>query len=316
MKQPFLFKYRPRLINDFEMDQEIKDIIRTFIEMDNLNIILYGNGGTGKTILIDCIIREYYKENYDPNNILVINSLKEQGISYYRNEVKTFCQIMCTVPKKKKIVVLDDIDIINEQSQQVFRNCMDKYRYNVHFISSCSNIQKVIDSLQSRVFIVKLKLLETNNLRNIMEMICEKEKLRMDKESMDFIISISNNSIRTITNYLEKLKLLSMDITLEISKKICTNISYEDFVNYTLICKEEKNLKKAIQLIYEIADKGYSVMDILDNYFLFIKSTNIINETEKFIIIKNICRYITIFYNIHEEEIELALFTNNLINTL
>ena len=242
--------------------------------------------------------------------------MKEQGISYYRNEVKTFCQIMCSIPDKKKIVVLDDIDIINEQSQQVFRNCIDKYSSNVHFISSCSNIQKVIDSLQSRVFIIRLKLLEKNNLKNIVYKICHKENIILTEEALNFIISISNNSIRTIINYLEKFKLLSMNITEDIAKTICTNICYDDFVKYTKLCKNKINLTEAIKLIYGIYDKGYSVMDILDNYFLFIKSTNIISETDKYIIIKILCKYITIFYNIHEDEIELALFTNNVINSL
>ena len=54
-------------------------------------------------------------------------------------------------------------------------------------------------------------------------------------------------------------------------------------------------------------------MDIFDNYFLFIKSTLIIDEKKKYAIISLLCKYITIFHNIHEDEIELALFTNNLI---
>ena len=59
---------------------------------------------------------------------------------------------------------------------------------------------------------------------------------------------------------------------------------------------------------------GYSVIDILDNYFIFIKSTKIINnENLKYEVIKLLCKYITIFHNIHEDEIELALFTNNLV---
>ena len=62
-----------------------------------------------------------------------------------------------------------------------------------------------------------------------------------------------------------------------------------------------------------IYDNGYSVIDILDNYFLFIKITDIISEIEKYKIIKLLCKYITIFYNIHEDAIELTLFTNNLI---
>ena len=54
-------------------------------------------------------------------------------------------------------------------------------------------------------------------------------------------------------------------------------------------------------------------MDILDNYFLFIKHTISLTEDEKYKIIPYICKYITIFHNIHEDEIELSFFTNNLI---
>jgi hypothetical protein len=57
-------------------------------------------------------------------------------------------------------------------------------------------------------------------------------------------------------------------------------------------------------------------MDILDNYFLFIKNTTILNEDQKYNIIPFICKYISIFHNIHEDEIELALFTNNLMKIL
>jgi len=54
-------------------------------------------------------------------------------------------------------------------------------------------------------------------------------------------------------------------------------------------------------------------MDILDNYFLFVKTTNLLTEDQKYVIIPHICKYITVFHNTHEDEIELALFSNNLI---
>jgi len=57
-------------------------------------------------------------------------------------------------------------------------------------------------------------------------------------------------------------------------------------------------------------------MDIYDNYFLFIKTCDIVNEEQKYEIIKLLCKYITIFHNIHEDEIELAFLTNNLIKLL
>ena len=142
MKQPFIYRYRPEYLKDFEIDTKLIKLLYTFINIDNLNLLLVGDSGSGKTSLINCIIKEYYLDNYDAMNILIINSLKDQGISYYRYEVKVFCQTICSIPNKKKIIVLDDVDTINDQSQQVFRNCIDKYSNNVHFIASCSNAQK------------------------------------------------------------------------------------------------------------------------------------------------------------------------------
>ena len=142
MEQPlFLNKYQPLYFKDFETNDEIIDLLNSLIIMNNLNILFIGDIGSGKTTFLNASIKEYYKgftyQQYQ-DNILHINSLKEQGINYYRNDVKTFCQTCSSIKTKKKIIVLDDIDIINEQSQQVFRNCIDKYSHNVHFISSVS----------------------------------------------------------------------------------------------------------------------------------------------------------------------------------
>jgi len=314
----FINKYQPLYFADFEMNEELVEILNTLIEMENLNILFIGDMGSGKTALLNALIREYYKgiDNKVYNdNVLHINSLKEQGINYYRNDVKTFCQTCCSVKNKKKIVVLDDIDMINEQSQQVFRNSIDKYSHNVHFISSCSNIQKVIESLQSRFTIIKIKPLQRENLHKIVNKIKLNENINIQPEAEGFILDVCNNTAKILINYMEKFKLLNRYITLELANQICTNISFLTFVKYTESLKN-KNLNKSIEILYEIYDKGYSVMDILDNYFLFVKTTQLLNETEKYKIIPIICKYITIFHNIHEDEIELALFTNNLIQIM
>lgn len=315
MSIPFMYKYKPSLLKDFELESDIIDILNTLISMNNLNILFIGDSGSGKTSLIHAIMREYYGNTQYNDNILVINSLKEQGIQYYRTEVKTFCQTRCSINGKKKIVVLDDIDNINEQSQQVFRNCIDKYNNNVHFISSCSNVQKVIDSLQSRMIIIKLKSLTETNLNIIFQKIKVNENIVLDKKTENFILTVSNGSIRVLLNYLEKIKILNEPITYELVNKICTNISFSIFDNYSSYVIAS-NLNDAIHILYDLFDKGYSVMDIYDNYFLFVKITELFNETQKYEIIKLLCKYITIFHNIHEDEIELALFTNNIIQIL
>ena len=210
---------------------------------------------------------------------------------------------------------MDDLDLINEQSQQVFRNSIDKYSHNVHFISSCSNIQKVIESLQSRFTIIRIKPLQREHLTKIITKIKTNENIIIHKETEKFILDICNNTAKILINYMEKFKLLNKEITYDLAVNVCTNISFSTFQIYTEYLKN-KNLNEAIKLMISVYDKGYSVMDILDNYFLFVKITPMLNEDEKYKIIPFICKYITIFHNIHEDEIELALFTNNLIQNM
>jgi DNA polymerase III delta prime subunit len=314
----FIHKFQPIYFDDFGKNNQVTEILKTLILMDNLNILLLGNIASGKTSLLNAIIKEYYKDNQPKDyeeNVLFINSLKEQGINYYRTDVKTFCQTCSSIQNKKKIVILDDIDYINEQSQQVFRNCIDKYSHNVHFISSCSNIQKVIENLQSRFHIIKIKPLQKNNLIEIIDNIKKCENIDIEPEAEEFIVNVCNNTVKILINYMEKFKLLGEKITLELAVKLCSNISFYTLEDYTRLVKENK-LEESLTVIYDLYDRGYSVMDILDNYFIFIKYTDTLNEDEKYKIIPCICKYITIFYNIHEDEIELALFTNNLINFL
>lgn len=314
----FIHKYQPLYFNDFETDNSVIDILKTLMLINNLNILIVGGNASGKTSLLNALIREYYSgfisKEYQ-ENVLYINSVKEQGINYYRTDVKTFCQTCSNIKNKKKIVILDDIDLINEQSQQVFRNCIDKYSHNVHFISSCTNVQKVIESIQSRLTIIKINPIKREHINTIVEKIKINENIDIDEDAQNFIINISNNTVKIVLNYMEKFKLVNQKITYNMAVNLCSNISFfifEEYTNFLL----QKSLKNAIYLITDLYDKGYSVMDILDNYFTFVKITNILNEEQKFKIIPCICKYISIFHNIHEHEIELSLFTNNIIELL
>ncbi len=312
MDEPFIFKYKPKTINDLELDQSLKKLLNLIVDINELNILIIGSTGSGKSSLINIIIDMYFKgyEHIKNKNILHINNLNEQGIQYFRTEVKTFCQT--TKDKIKKLVIIDDIDIINEQSQQVFRNCMDKYKNNVQFLCSCTNTQKVIESLQSRLNSIKLNKPNETSLNNILNKISKQENFVMNKSAKKELIKLSNNSIRILINYLEKIKLINQPITESKISTICTNICNNDFDIFNNYCYKN-NLKDAILTIMNLQNRGFSVMDILDSYFIYIKFNETIEENIKYEIIKLICKYITIFHNIHEDEIELSLFTNDII---
>ena len=309
----FINKYQPQKINDFLMEQDTMDLIHILIQMDKFNIFFIGESGCGKTSMIHAILKEYYaniSERNIENNILTISTLKEQGIHYYRNELKIFCQTKSSIPNKKKMVLIDDIDMLNEQCQQIIRNYIDHYSNNVHFLASSYNIQKVLESLQSRFMIVRLNPLSKEQMNLFFKKIQERENIILHPSAEEFLLKIVNYNVKTLINYMEKFKLLDIPlITLDITKQLSTSVNFIIFENYVQFIKN-KELDKAVKLLYTIYDKGYTVMDILDCFFLFVKTTDCLKEEEKYQWIPLICKYITIFHTIHEEELELALFTN------
>lgn len=312
-------KYKPQTIDEFCMKPSLRTVIRTLIDIDDINILFVGGACSGKTIILNAMVREYYglsKSDIIPeNNILFINNLKEQGINFYRNEMKTFCQSRSIIRGKKKMIIIDDMDMINEQSQQVFRNNIDKYKHNIHFVSVCSNIQKVIESIQSRLHIIKLEHPTKLQILELTQHISKEENINIDIESQLFLQTYCQNSIRSLINYLEKMKILNISVTKDVCRDLITDISFRQFEKYIEHIRA-RQMDCAIHIIYEIYDYGYSVIDVLEYMFAFIKITNVLSETEKYAIIPLLCKYITIFNTTHEDVIELALLTNNIYSVL
>jgi DNA polymerase III delta prime subunit len=317
--QTFISKYKPFRISDFQASPEFLSVLKALFVMDDLNLLFVGDANAGKTSFLYAVIREYYNiENngaIPENNIMFINNLKEQGINFFRSEMKTFCRSHSSIYGKKKMIIIDDMDSINEQSQQVFRNYIDKYKRNVNFIFACSNTQKIIESIQSRVHILHIKSLNETQIRVIMDKIIENECIKISDDAKKFILKISDNAIRNVINNLEKIYIYGLNETECVStdncRQLCSNISLQQFETY-IHSFANRDIYKSIQILYNIHDYGYSVIDILNYFFTFIKVTDLLSEMQKYKIIPVICKYITIFNKIHENVIELALFTNEI----
>ena len=98
-------------------------------------------------------------------------------------------------------------------------------------------------------------------------------------------------------------------------KKIISDISYKEFEKYIMLLKDN-NVDDAVQILYNIHDYGYSVIDILDKFYAFVKNTELIDEDKKYNLLPILCKYITYFHNLHEDIIEIVLFTQDFYQSL
>ena len=316
MTESFLKKYVPRKLEDFLLKPDIITFLEYLLNKGSLNILINSCMGGGKTTLMNLLLNKYYKNIKNKHeNIMIINCLKEQGIQYYRNEVKNFCQTTSTIQGKKKILILDDLDGINDQSQQIFRNYIDKFSRNVMFLTTATNTNKINENILSRLFVIKIKNITHEKLLTLYNNIVLNEKLIISKDVIEKIIILSNKSYRTLLNILEKIKLYGHKVDNENIYNICSNINYDNYDRYTkyiIQCDKEK----AVGEIIDIYCDGYSVIDIFYFYYNYVKTNTSINEDMKFIIVTQLCRYISLINNNYEDEIELVLFTNKIIENL
>jgi len=148
-----------------------------------------------------------------------------------------------------------------------------------------------------------------------MDTIVQKENIRITPDAKEYLSIQINGSIRVLIHYLEKFFIYDKPVDYEICREMCSTISIQKFEEYLKFLKQ-RNLGLAIKVLYEIYDQGYSVIDILDYFFIFVKSTNSLSESQKYQVIPFLCKYITIFNNIHEDVVELSFFTNNIYKIL
>lgn len=308
-------KYKISNLMDCSICENDKGNIYQLIETHNVNILIAGHVGTGKTTLINLIVDEYYKKNTNAReNILSINSLQEQGIQYYRSDVKNFCQIKSSIPGFKKTLMVDNIHDIGEQQQQIFQNYIDKF--DINFIATTNNISKVNHNIISRLNYIEMEPVTKDKIMNLYDKVYLREEMhnQLDEKVKDLICDLSGLSYKKLLNNILKIKLYGKQCTNEKIVKMCSNINiqyYEIFLTHIL----NKNYTESLEILYSAStNEGYSIQDILFYLYYYVRTHSTINDFFKYEFIKILTKYIAIIINNSDDELELALFTYECIN--
>lgn len=306
----FAEKYRPSTLADFPLENHIR-FLQT---MGGCHLLMVGPSSCGKTSLLMAWVRDYFGEESGESDIMVLNVLKDQGIHFFRNEMKSFCQSRPSGNKRKKVVVIDDLDLIPEQSQQLFRNYMDKYDSLVVFVAVCANLQKVIESLQSRFYLLHMQKPSKTDAIQLLEKVCQQEHMVLDEDAKVFLVQNAEYRPRPLLNMLERLSLVPHSFyTLSVCTALCSHIWQDDFVSYI---QPDQPFAARVQIIMRMAQQGYSVIDILDSFFRFVKQSALLDDSVKYALIPCICSAITFFHTVHENTIELVFFTRKVHNII
>lgn len=213
------------------------------------NIILEGNSGSGKTSIIN-IIKNDYKNN------LSLSNFNSKGYDYIMTSLNNFIKIKSD---NKKLIIFDNLDNISVKAQHIISEILNNN--NINIIISCTNLNNIIESIQSNCIIIKLHL-EKEIIFNNLKLICDKEKICYNNESISFLIKTYNYDIRKIINIIDIIKTNFNEININNINKLLNKL---DDNKIKLIIKNifNNNIKECICICNELIINGYSIDDIL-----------------------------------------------------
>jgi replication factor C subunit 2/4 len=188
----------------------------------------------------------------------------------------------------KKVIILDEADSMTEIAQEAMRRIMEIFSYEVRFVFICNFPSKIIEAIQSRCALFRLKKIREDFIINRLIFILNQEKMFFDIQGIEIILFLSNGDIRQTIN------------RSEILAKNLGGISKEIFKNFYSISKStiiieffysffNKNQIFTKEIILEIFNEGYDKTEVLQKIFEIAKRLKK-NDLIKLKILNFLCR--------------------------
>lgn len=195
-------KYRPKKLDEVINQKHVVERLKVWIKQGNIpNMLFAGSAGVGKTTIALTLAKGLYGENWR-QNFQETNASDERGINIVRGRIKDFAK-MKPLGADFKIIFLDESDSLTPEAQQALRRTIESFSGVCRFILSANYSSRIIEPIQSRCAVFRLKGLNESDVKTYLKRIIKGEKLKADDDALKAIYEISRGDLRKSTNLLQ-----------------------------------------------------------------------------------------------------------------
>lgn len=259
-------KYRPTTFEDVVSQHHIITILKRQLENNALRncYMITGSSGVGKTTIARIFANEINKGQGSP---IEIDGASNNGVDNIRAIIEDSRER--SIDSKYKVYIIDEAHMLTIQAWNAFLKCLEEPSNYTIFILCTTNPEKIPETILNRVMEFKLNRLTTTEITNRLLDIVKAENIGISYDSIYYISSISNGSLREALTLLDKVKDYNGNIVLDQVIEVVGGCPYDILFDLTnaIIDGDEQGILEIIEYIY---NKGKNLNMFINQYLDFI----------------------------------------------
>ena len=192
--EPLHVKYRPKTFKEvIGQDHVVKSLTQVLKDKARPHSFLFtGDSGTGKTTLARILTSEF---QVDPSNIIEVDAATNNGIDVMR-DIMAPLRYHGFGDTPNKAIILDEAHMLSKQAWASLLKTVEEPPAHVFFFFCTTDAGKVPENIATRCLAYSLKLLKHDDLMDLLEWVCSKEKLNVTTDVLSMVARACNGSPR------------------------------------------------------------------------------------------------------------------------
>ena len=207
---------------------------------------------------------------------------------------------------KYRIYILDEIHMFSVQAFDSLLKLLEEPPKHAIFILATTELDKIPETIKSRVQIYKFNLISEDKIKSRLERICQLENLQIQGDCLSYIAKAGKGSLRDSITILSRV-LSIVDGTVPLMDVILTQLGYvskeqiETLLHFVLL----KDRSRILDYIGSLDQAGVEWFSLWDDLILALK-----NHIEGHFLGEDVSKYSDILQTLIKRRIDLTLSSN------
>ena len=306
-------KYRPKNFEDVVGQSTITKTLENAIKLNQVPqaMLFCGPRGVGKTtcarILAKKINLESNQDNSFSYNIFELDAASNNGVDDIRNLIE-----QVRIPPQvgnHKVYIIDEVHMLSGQAFNAFLKTLEEPPAYAIFILATTEKHKVIPTILSRCQIFDFKKIKFNEIREFLEKISKKEKIRFEMEALSLIAKKSDGALRDALSIFDRLvNYTEGNISKDLTYKNLNELSHEIYFEMVNIITNG-DIHKALIFLDKIIKTGNSEYNFVQGFSYHLRDLLVAKNLKSEILLEH-DEYLKNKYKEQSQTLKLELIIN------